>query len=188
MLRYKKKRVKIANQPEWITEEILQKRTEHDHCKDIGNEDNYRQTRNRVTNMMELSKTEYYTTLVETTQGNSKKLWSYLKELVPKCVNMFYPVLLMVKKTNRPTRNSITRTNEWVTSIVLKYIEDHQNKQISNNDYLLLSNFIQSKIVPSTKFSTPPPIEEEIVHELLAYLDEHKTISLDGVSAKLLWL
>ncbi len=80
------KRVKIANQPEWITEEIPQKMAERDHYKDIGDEDNYRRTRNRVINMIELSKTEYYTTLVETNHGNSKKLWSYLRELVPKCV------------------------------------------------------------------------------------------------------
>ncbi len=65
----KEKRVKIANQPEWITEETLQKMAERDHYKDIGDEDNYRQTRNRVTNIIELSKTEYYTTLVETNQG-----------------------------------------------------------------------------------------------------------------------
>ncbi len=54
----KEKCVKIANQPEWITEEILQNMAECDHYKDIGDEDNYRRTRNRVTNMIELSKTE----------------------------------------------------------------------------------------------------------------------------------
>ncbi len=67
----KEKHVKIANQPEWITDKILHKMAEHDHYKDIGDEDNYGQTRNRVTNMIELSKTEYYTTLVETNQDNS---------------------------------------------------------------------------------------------------------------------
>ncbi len=82
----KEKRVKIANQPEWITEKILQKMAERDHYKDIGDEDNYRQTTNSVTNMIELSKTEYYTTFIETNQGNSKNIWSYLRELVPKCV------------------------------------------------------------------------------------------------------
>ncbi len=45
---------------------------ECDHNTDIGDEDNYRLTRNRVTNMIELSKTEYYTTLIETNQGNRK--------------------------------------------------------------------------------------------------------------------
>ncbi len=66
-------------------EEILQNMAERDHYKGIGDEDNHRLTRNRVTNMIELSKTEYYTTLVETTQNNSKKLWSYLlKGISPK--------------------------------------------------------------------------------------------------------
>ncbi len=80
----KEKRVNIANQPEWITDGILKKMAECDHYKDIGDENNYRQTRNKVTNMIQLSKTEYYATLVETNQGNSKTLWSYSRELVPK--------------------------------------------------------------------------------------------------------
>ncbi len=50
-----------------------------------------------------------------------------------------------------------------------------------------MSNFIQTKIAPSTKFSIPP-IQEERVREILADLDEHKTTGLDGVSAKLLRL
>ncbi len=50
---------------------------------------------------------------------------------------------------------------------------------------LILSNFIQTKITQSTKFSIPP-IQEERVHEVLADLDEHKTTGLDGISAKLL--
>ncbi len=54
----KEKRAKIANQPEWTTKEILKKMAECDHYKDIGDVDNYRQTRNRVTNMIELFKTD----------------------------------------------------------------------------------------------------------------------------------
>ncbi len=80
---------------------------EHDHYKDIGDEDNYRLTRNRVTKMIELSKTEYYTTFVETNQGNSKKLWNYLRELVTKCVKHVSSSLIgSVKKLTKPTRNS----------------------------------------------------------------------------------
>ncbi len=57
---------------------------ERDHNNDIGDEDNYRQTTNSVTNMIELSKTEYYTTLVETNQGNSKNALELLKGISPK--------------------------------------------------------------------------------------------------------
>ncbi len=77
--------------------------------------------------------------------------------------------------------------NDFFTSIVLKYIPVHQNEQISNNDHLLLSNFIQTKIAPSMTFSIPP-IQEERVHELLTDLYEHKMTGLDGVSAKRLRL
>ncbi len=125
MLRIKEKRVKIANQPEWITEEILQQMAELDHYKDIGDEDNYRLTRNRITNMIELYKTEYYTTLVETNQGNSKKLSSYLRELVPKCVKHVSSSLIEgVKKLQTP-QEIANKFGDFFTSIVLKYIPDH---------------------------------------------------------------
>ncbi len=115
---------------------------ERDHYKDIGDEDNYTQTRNRVINMIELSKTEYYTTLVETHQGNSKMLWSYLRELVPKCVK--HVSFCRIDGVNILTdpQEIADRFNDFVTSIVLKYILDHRNEQNSNNDHLLLSNFI----------------------------------------------
>ncbi len=159
---------------------------EGDHYKYLGDEDNYRLTRNRVNNMIELSKTKCYTTLVETNQGNSKKLWSYLRELVQKCVKHVSSSLIDgVKILTEPQQ--IAKFNDFFTSIVLKYIPDHQNEQISNNGHLLLSNFIETKIAPSTEFSIPP-IQEERVHELLADLDENKTTGLDGVSDKLLRL
>ncbi len=93
----------------------------------------------------------------------------------------------MVQKKLTDPQEIADKFNDFFTSIVLKYIPDHQNEQISNDHYLLLSNFIQTKIAPSTQFSFPP-IQEERVHELLADLDEHKTTGLDGVSAKLLRL
>ncbi len=80
----KKKRVKIVNQPEWITEEILNKIAERDHYKEIGDEDNCRLTRNSVTNIIELSKTEYYTTLAATNHGYIKKTLELLKEISSK--------------------------------------------------------------------------------------------------------
>ncbi len=157
------------------------------HYKDIGDEDIYRQTRNRVTNMIELSKTEYYTTLVETNQGNRNTLWSYIRELVPKCVKHVSSSLINDLKNLTDPQEIANKFNDFFTSIVLKYIPDHQNEQISNNDHLLLSNFIQIKISPSTKCSIPP-IQEERVHEVLTDLDEHKTTGLGGISAELLRL
>ncbi len=135
MLCLKKKRVKIANQPE----EILQKVAECDHYKDIGDEDNYRLTRSNVTNMIELSKTEYYTTLVETNQGKSKRLWSHLRELVPKCVIHVSSSPIDGIKILTDPKEIADKFNDFFTSI-----PDHQNLQISNNDHLLLSNFVQT--------------------------------------------
>ncbi len=110
---------------------------ERDHNNDIGDEDNYRQTRNMVTNMIELSKTEYYTILVETNQDNSKKLWSYLKELVPKCIKHISSSLIHGVKKLTDQQEIADKFNDFFTSIVLKYTLDLQNEQFLNNDHLL---------------------------------------------------
>ncbi len=65
-------------------EEILQNMAERDHYKYIGDEDNYTLTRNRVTNMIELSKTEYKTTLVETKSRQQQKAIELLKGISAK--------------------------------------------------------------------------------------------------------
>ncbi len=118
-----------------------------------------------------LSKTEYYTTLLEINQGNSKKLWSYLRELVPKCVKHVSSSLIDgVKKLTDP-QEIADKFNDFFTSIVLKYIPEHQNEQISNNDHLLLSIFIQTKIAPSTKFSIPLYKKKEFMNYLLILMN-----------------
>ena len=74
----KEERVKHGKQPDWMNEVILQKMAQRDHFKSIGDENNYKHYRNLTNDLIEKTKTEYYRTLVEQNQSNSKKLWSYL--------------------------------------------------------------------------------------------------------------
>ncbi len=103
--------VKIVNQPKWITEEIIHKMAQQDHYKDMGDEDYYRLTRN----IIELSKTEYYTTLVVTNQGNSQMLWSYLRELVPKCVKHVSSSLIDSLKKLTDPQEIANKFNDFFT-------------------------------------------------------------------------
>ncbi len=87
---------------------------------------------------------------------------------------MFHPVLKMTIKKLTDQQEIADKFNDFLTSIVLKYIPDVQNEQNLNNDHLLLSNFIHTKTKPSMKSSIPPYTRGR-VHELLADLNEHKT-------------
>ncbi len=57
---------------------------QHDHYKEIGDEESYRASRNRTVEMIKQAKTEYYTNVIEQNNSNSKMLWDYLRQIAPK--------------------------------------------------------------------------------------------------------
>ena len=139
--------------------------------------------------MITASKTEYYKTLIETNQGNSKKLWQYLRDIIPKCAKQLSSSLIDGTKKLTDPQDIAEKFNDFFTSIVLKYIPQSQLNSDENtlDNHTLLKNFVQTKIGPDIKFSIPL-IPEDTVIELLSNLDVHKTTGLDGVSAKYLKL
>ncbi len=54
-----------------------------DHYKDIGDEESYRDSRNRTVEIIKRAKTEYYTNVIKQTKSNSKMLWDYLRQIAP---------------------------------------------------------------------------------------------------------
>ncbi|XP_038047487.1 uncharacterized protein LOC119721478 [Patiria miniata] len=75
----------------WITDDIVKLMKERDqihkaavkhNCQNLWNE--YRCLRNKVTHMMQKQKTDHYCGLIRDNAGNSKKIWSCLKEVTPK--------------------------------------------------------------------------------------------------------
>ncbi len=73
-------------------------------------------------------------------------LWSYLRVCFPKCIKHISSSLIGgVKKLTDPPEIA-DNFLDFFTSIVLKYIPDHQNEIISNNNHLILSNVPQHKI------------------------------------------
>ncbi len=129
--------------------------------------------------MIEVSKTEYYDTLVETNQGNSNKLWSYLRELVTKCIKHVSSSLIDgVKKLTDP-QEIADKFNDFFTSIVLKYIPDHQNEQISNNDHLLSSNLIQTKIAPARNLVSPLYKKKDFMNYFLILMNIKQQVLME---------
>ena len=178
----KEKRVKKAKQPDWMTDDILKEMSQRDHYKSIGDDVSYRATRNKIVDMIQQAKTEYYKTLIEQNQSNSKKLWSYLRELFPKDSKPLPSSIIDDDKKLTDPQDIANSFNEFFTLIVNKYIP---NDQSDLPDFSKLQNFIDSKISPDTLFSIPLMSETDVL-KLLSSLEEGKATGLDGVSAKLL--
>ncbi len=68
---FREKRVERANQPEWISDKILDTMVQRDHLKEFGNEESFCIARNSRNELIEKAKTEYYTTLINENQSNS---------------------------------------------------------------------------------------------------------------------
>ena len=98
----REKRVKKQQQPDWMTYEIIQCMAKRDHFKSINDMVNYKTYRNRCVSLIRDAKTTYYKTCVEDHKGDSKKLWQYLRDIIP---------------TNLKTATSSLRNNSDNSSI-----------------------------------------------------------------------
>ncbi len=58
--------------------------SQHDHYKEIGDEESYRTSRNRTVEMIKEATTEYYTNVIQQNKSNSKMLLDYLRQIAPK--------------------------------------------------------------------------------------------------------
>ena len=75
----------------WITDDIVKLMKERDQIHKAAVKYNrqklwndYRCSRNKVTHMMQKQKSNHYCGLIRDNAGNSRKIWSYLKEITPK--------------------------------------------------------------------------------------------------------
>lgn len=65
----KQHRVKHKNQPQWITPDILDAMKCRDWHKSLGNDNEYKTYRNKVTSIIKKAKQEKYKTYIEANKG-----------------------------------------------------------------------------------------------------------------------
>ena len=71
----KQHRVKRKNQPQWITPDIIDGIKCNDRHKSLGNENEYRYWRNKVTSLIRKAKQEKYETFIDTNRGNPRSFF-----------------------------------------------------------------------------------------------------------------
>ena len=179
----REKQVKKQQQPDWMTYEIIQCMAQRDHFKSINDMVNYKTCRNRCVSLIRDAKTTYYKTCVEDHKGHSKKLWQYLRDIIPTNLKTAPPSL-----RNNSDNSSISdpedmceHFNNFFSTIVNQYIAV---QQFSSN-FDKLSEMVNSRINSDDAFSIPQLTEEEVC-SYLRNLNTHKATGLDGLSHKIL--
>ncbi len=156
--------------------------SQRDHLKEFGDEKSYRIVRNRINELIEQAKTEFYAILINENQNNSKKLWGYMNELAPKDSKQTPSSLVVDGYKITDSLEIANSFNNFFISIVQTYIPSNENAVL---DLTNLRNFVKSKSEPSDMFSIPIMSEDQVL-KFLGDLDETKPTGMDGVSAKLL--
>ncbi len=120
-------------------------------------------------NLVRNAKVTYYKACIESNKRDSKKLWQYLRDLVPKEKKTLLSNLKVdIKIITDPTEISEC-FNTFFTSIVEIYLPK-LTRNIPN--FAKLQEFIASKIQPHDTFSIPQLSVDEVKKSLLS-LDIH---------------
>ena len=174
----KEKRVKRQWQPGWMNDEILESMRNRDYHKKKNNTDLYKIWRNKCVNQIRKAKSDYYADLVKAGQGDTRKLWSYMKELNPKTPSSLPTSLQSGAADNLSIANEL---NVFFTDIVKKYIPQDRIEY----DPKTLLDLITNTQHDQRLFEVPPLTVAE-TQKLLKSLPTDKATGLDGIPSKVL--
>ncbi len=181
----KQKLVKGAQLPEWINKDFIQLTRDRDHyykkahkTNDPNDWKNARLLRNKVNNMSKYLKKSYCSNAINENVNNSKKLWSTIKQLIPKNNSCVQSVQSEdgITKTDKETADKF---NEYFTSIGNKLA----NKFVNNNETKYTDNNPCNTTCFNFDIVTP-----EFVFDEICKMDNNKSPGFGNLNVKLLKL
>lgn len=179
---------KVRGQPTpWMTADISKCMKDRDfHLKKAkGNKSGhhwskYRQLRNKVHRLIKKSKSQYYTSLIENSKGNTKDFWRALKEVLP---------------TPDASNDISCISSDGIAVTSSKSIASIMNSFFVNIGSELAKKFGDILQVSAERTIATPAVEstfhfnsisEKFVSEALHQLKANKAVGLDKISARLL--
>jgi hypothetical protein len=174
----RKKRVKNASLPPWLTNEIIQAMAQRDHLKKSKQFDEYKKVRNRVKNLVRDSKKDLFCKLVENNK-NTAQIWRALNALS--------------KGSSNKTRGSVpkTLTADALNSHFLSIPTGIAAQQNFSNNADAITDELRQHCSQANEGKRPfkiPPIGIHEVGKHISKLDNKKSSGLDGISNYLLKL
>ncbi|MES9882038.1 MAG: reverse transcriptase family protein, partial [Sedimenticola sp.] len=177
-------RIKKKIQPDWLSAEILDIIKERNKCKINGQIEQYKFLRNKVSAMIQTSKTDSYKSKIEQGKDDPRSIWKLFKEFGASKNDGCSENILGIKDEN----NILCTEKVNVANIFNNYFVNIASKLKENCSYSNseeLKAFINSNIPNNVNFSIPE-INETFVYTFLSNLDLSKATGLDFIGPRLL--
>ena len=139
----------------------------------------YRKLRNRCTNLTREAKKQFITAGINNAKGNSKDMWSILKNLLPCKPHSDIASLDVGGNIITAASDIANHFNSFFVNIGQNLAAKIPSTSASYSDYL---NILKK---PTAKFTFRPVTCEEVLHRLNE-LSVNKATGLDNIQAKLL--
>ncbi|MCU7801396.1 MAG: hypothetical protein KZQ70_15025, partial [gamma proteobacterium symbiont of Lucinoma myriamae] len=177
------RRVKRSVQPNWMNSEILDAiKTRDKHHRD-KNTEQYRLWRNKVKNLIQRSKTEFYSETINNNHNNPKQLWQNLHDITGKSKD--HQTSFINDDEGNPILDPETAANtfnDFFTSVFETFQSDESHHQYNNAK---LDQNIRSKLPENVQFSISR-VSVTFIKTQLENLKINKATGIDDISAKFL--
>ena len=181
----KQHRVKHKNQPQWITPDILDAIKSRERHKSLGNHNEYKYWRNKVTKLIKQAKKVQYETYIENNKNKPGSIYKLFKEVGTgkgcKKPSNISAVIHGGSYTEDPSEIANTSKKYFVN------VATRIKEPVANSDHDKLREFCQSRLSENTKFKITN-IEKEKVLKYLTNMDVSKVTGTDSIGSRLLKL
>lgn len=178
-------RVKHKNQPRWLTSEIIDAIKIRDRHKALGNENDYKYWRNKVTHLIRKSKKEKYETFINENKNKPESIFKIFQENGAGKTQCRQTNIGPIKYGNLHLENPSDIANAFNDFFVSVALEIKEPTISCNHERLRY--FCNTKLPPDSSF-TIPLIQRDQVLKFLQTLDISKATGTDTIGPRLLRL
>ena len=181
----KQHRVKHKIQPQWMTADILDAIKSRDRHKSLGNDNEYKYWRNKVTKLIKESKKVQYQTFIDNNKDNPGSIYKLFQEVGARKGHKKPSDITSIINNGSVIEDPIEIANKFNDFFV--NVASRIKEPVSNCNHSMLKDFCQGKLPENTKFSIPN-IEKQTVLKYLSNLDVSKATGTDNIGPRLLRL
>ncbi len=152
------KRVKMLRQNEWMNTEIKNAMNSRDFYHKKQDTQNFKFWRNKVKYLIESSKQNYFSSMIEQNKSNSSKLWKHLHLVSGSNKHSDISIMNDTDKSHvTGAKNIADLFNDYFSNIAEKL---NINQESNNCSFDKLDDFVSSHIPDDIHFSLPLMTEE----------------------------
>ena len=182
----KQHRVKRKNQPEWITSDLMDAMKTRDRHKSLGNENEYKHWRNKVTTMIRQSKQEKYQTYIESNKDKPGSIYKLFQEVGAGKGKQKQSEISSINCNGNIGIESPSEISNALNDFFVN-VASNLKEPIPLSTHDKLEDFCKSKNSENTAF-TIPNIEKDKVLKYLLNVNIKKATGTDNIGARILKL